>query len=76
MTSPNLDRAEFRAAFPPIMSAILFGADGVRIKLDIPETDRAEAIKLTQWQGRVLKVVITVEPDDDGRSGKGRKIHI
>ena len=69
MTSPNLDRAEFRAAFPNIMSAMLFGADGVRIKLDIPETDKAEAIKLTQWQGRVLMVVITVEPEKAGEYG-------
>lgn len=61
MTSPDLDRAEFPASFPPIMSALLFGSDGVRIKLDIPETHRAEAVKLTQWQGMVLRV--TIEPE-------------
>ena len=72
MTEPNLDRAEFRAAFPNIMSAMLFGADGVRIKLDIPETDKAEAIKLTQWQGKVLRVVIT--PDDSGSEPESGKL--
>lgn len=72
----DLSRATFRAAFPNIMSAILFGADGVRIKLDVPETDRAEAVKLTQWQGRVLRVTIEPVEDDNERSGKGRKIHI
>ena len=79
MSEPDLSRAEFRAAFPNIMSAILFGADGVRLKLDIPEMDRAEAIKLTQWQGRVLKVTIEPEPnedEDDGRQQKHRRIHI
>ena len=63
----DLNRATFRAAFPPIMSAILFGADGVRIKLDIPETDRAEAIKLTQWAGRVLRVTIEPVANDEQR---------
>ena len=57
----DLDRAEFIAAFPNIMSALLFGADGVRIKLDIPETFRHEATKLTAWQGKLLRVVITLE---------------
>jgi len=72
----DLDRAEFVAAFPNIMSALLFGADGVRIKLDIPETFRHEATKLTAWQGKLLRVVITLEPDDDGNTRKNRKINI
>ena len=57
----DLNRAEFPASFPPIMSALLFGADGVRIKLDIPETHRGEAVRLTRMQGKVLRVIITPE---------------
>ena len=76
MADIDLDRAEFRAALPPIMSAIRTGGDGMRVQFDIPESDMAEAIKLMRWRGRVLRVVITVEPDDSGTAGKGRKIHI
>ena len=71
MTDPiDLDRAEFLAALPPIMSAIRTGGDGMRVQFDIPESDMAEAIKLMRWRGRVLRVVITVEPDNDGSERK------
>ena len=65
----DLSRATFRASLPPIMSAILFGNDGVRIKLDIPETDRAEVVKLTAMNGKVLRVTIEVESQErEGQS--------
>ena len=56
----DLSRATFRASLPPIMSAIKAGGDGMRVQFDIPESDMAEAVKLLQWRGVVLK--ITVEP--------------
>ena len=70
----DLNRASFRAALPPIMSAIRTGGDGMRVQFDIPESDMAEAIKLMQWRGVVLRV--TVEPDTDGTPGKSREFHI
>ncbi len=39
-------RIEFMASLPPIQSAIMTGSDGIRIKLDVPESDLEEAIKL------------------------------
>lgn len=74
----TLDRATFRAAFPAIQSAIKIYGDrqGVRIQLDIPETEMAEAVKLLQWRERVL--VVTVEPEEitgdsgDSESKSGR----
>ena len=57
----DLDRATLRASLPPIMSAIKAGGDGMRVQFDIPESDMAEAIKLMQWRGVVLK--ITIEPE-------------
>ena len=75
MTPIDLDRAEFPASFPPIMSALLFGSDGVRIKLDIPETHRAEAVKLTRMQGKRLRVTIKVESDDDRSERKRTKTY-
>lgn len=74
----TLSRATFRASFPPIMTAIKVtgGREGVRIQLDIPESEMAEAVKLLQWRERVL--VVTVEPAEitgdsgDGESKSGR----
>ena len=66
----------FKASFPPIQSAIkVYGhTNGMRIQLDIPETEMAEAIKLLAWRERVL--MVTVGPDDGRGTGKRRKIHV
>ena len=64
MGDPNdLSRARFRAAFPAIQSAIKVYGDrqGMRVQLDVPESEMAEAIKLLQWRERVL--IVTVEPE-------------
>lgn len=60
------DRAEFLASFPPIQSAIKIYGDkqGMRIQLDIPESEMADAVSLLQWRERVLRVA--VEPEDSG----------
>jgi len=63
----NERTATFRATFPPILAAIrLAGDGGMRITLDVPESDLAEAIKLLAWRQRVLTV--KVEPER-GRAG-------
>ena len=74
MDPNDMSRARFRAAFPSIQSAIKIGPDGARIQFDIPESEMAEAVKLLQWRERVL--IVTVEPEREDGSGKGRKIHI
>lgn len=55
-------RAVFAAAFPGIQSAIkIDGAgNGVRIQLDVPESEMGEAVKLLLWRQEVLRV--TIEP--------------
>jgi len=70
-----MDRAEFRAAFPPIQSAIKVCGDGngMRVQLDIPESEMAEAVKLLQWRQTVL--MVTVEPEREHDGGKSRKSH-
>lgn len=71
-----MDTATFLASFPSIQSAIkVYGSkDGMRIQLDIPESEMAEAVKMLAWREKVLRV--TVEPDDRGSTQKGRKLHI
>ena len=60
----NDDQVTFRAYLPPIQSAIkIHGTDGLRIILEVSDSDVAEALKLVMWRERVLRV--TIEVDDD-----------
>jgi hypothetical protein len=55
------ESATFEATLPPILSAVKVSGDGgLRIQLDVPQTDEADALKLLLWRERVLR--ITVEP--------------
>ena len=67
------DSASFLAAFPAIQSAIKVYGDkqGMRIQLDIPESEMGEALKVLMWRERVLR--ITVEPETSGDRTKQRK---
>ena len=60
------DAASFLAAFPAIQSAIKVYGDrqGMRVQLDIPESEMGEAVKLLMWREQVLRV--TVEPEHRG----------
>lgn len=73
-----MERATFRAAFPAIQTAIKVkgSGDGMRIQLDIPESDMGEAVKLLQWRQIVLSVTVEPERTDDRNPRKGKKIHI
>lgn len=55
------------------MTAIKICGDGsgMRIQLDVPESEMAEALKLLMWRERVL--VVEVRPEQDGESGQSRK---
>ena len=56
----DMHRAEFIASFPTIMTAIKIAGngDGMRVQLDIPESEMGEAVKLLQWRDVLLKVRI------------------
>ena len=63
----------FLASFPPIQSAIKVGQDGMRIQLDIPESEMANAVELLGLRDCVL----SVEIERDGvnkslRNGKAK----
>lgn len=51
----------FLASFPPIQSAIKIGSDGMRIQLDIPETQMCNALDLLTMRQQVLRVRVVVE---------------
>jgi hypothetical protein len=65
----------FRAAFPAIQSAIKVGDAGMRIQLDVPESEMAQAVRLITLRDVVLRV--TVEADDtqkrNGRKSKATR---
>ena len=55
-------KIEFIASLPDIMSAINISGEGaIRLKLDIPESEIANAVKMVMMKGKAFKVII-----DDG----------
>jgi hypothetical protein len=73
------DKVTFLASFPPIQSAIKVG-DGMRIQLDIPESELPRAIKVVDLREAVLQVTITRADNVDAVPTKssvvnGRKSH-
>lgn len=59
-------KIEFIASLSDIQSAISIGGDGAtRIKLDIPESELAEAIKLVMLKGQAFKATFeTIKQED------------
>lgn len=54
------EKITFTASFPEIQSAIkIDGSGGMRITLDIPESEMAEAIKLTLYRQVALTVTVS-----------------
>ena len=62
-------KISFVASLPDIQSAISIGGDGVRIKLDVPESDLPNAIRLVMLKGQAFTVVI----DDGEREVKPKR---
>jgi len=56
------DPITFLASIPPLQSAIQVhgGGDGMRIKLEIPETEMGNAVELLTMRGVVLRVTVRV----------------
>jgi len=71
---------EFIATLPPIQSAVMVSGDhnGMRIKLDVPESEVGNAVRLMLLSGKLFKVTIediseslTVLDDEIEKSAKG-----
>lgn len=52
------------------MTGITTGSDGMRLKLDIPETYMHEGAKLLTMRGKLLKVTIEVQEQGDSTPQK------
>lgn len=62
MPDDNIPTLTFRASIAPIMSGIRVGLDGMRLQLDIPESDMSKAAALLALRGVGLLVTVAVEP--------------
>ena len=60
------DKITFQAAFPPIQSAIRItgNGDGMRVQLDIPESEMGNAVRLVLLRECPLEVTIRSLPKD------------
>ena len=56
-----MEPIRFTASLPDIQSAISVGGDGARVKLDVPESDLAQVLRLVLLKGQAF--VVTVEAD-------------
>ena len=69
------ERATFLASLAPTQNAIAChgSGDGLRILLDIPASEMAEAVKVIAWGQKVLRVTIEPETDESRhKSGKAK----
>lgn len=46
---------------PDVLSQMKIGRDGMRIQLDVPESELAKALPLVKWRDCVLRV--RIEPE-------------
>ena len=66
----ELDTAVMSAFIPPLQSAIRTGGDGMRVTLEIPETEMGQAVKLVAMRGKRLKVTVEVLTNFDNETKK------
>ena len=69
-----LQSITFLASFPPIQSAIKIhgSGEGMRIQLEVPETEIPQVIPLLIWREQLLEVTIRIA-NDATRSDKKRR---
>lgn len=58
MSEPTAKPIAFKASFPDIQSAIKRGRDGMRIQLDIPESEMSSAVLLLGLMDKVLTITV------------------
>lgn len=63
----------FLASFPAIQSAIRVGDDGMRIQLQIPESEMNNALWLIAMREKRLKVTVEIADDVPNRTPSRRK---
>ena len=78
-TLADLDEAVFLFTFPPILSSVKIHGmgEGMRVQLEIPESEMGSALKMLQWRGGVMEARVRLVNDRDqavGRRSAKRRI--
>mgnify|MGYP001585034030 CR=1 FL=1 len=60
--SAKTESITFLAAFPDVQGQLKIGRDGLRLVLEVPESEIAAALRLVLWRDRVLCITVTSEP--------------
>lgn len=47
---------------PDVLSQLKIGKDGMRIQLEVPESELAKALPIVKWRDKVLRVQIEPGP--------------
>ena len=58
-TKPTTEAVTFLASMPDVLSQMKIGKDGMRLQLEIPESELGQALLLVMWRDRVLRVTVT-----------------
>lgn len=57
---PQIEQASFMASFPLTSASLTFRGDGsMKIVFEVPANEVPNALPLTMWNERVLRVVVT-----------------
>jgi len=69
------EHVTFLASFPAIQTAIKRSGngDGMRIQLDIPESEMPNAALLLAWTQKRLRVTVESVPNDDEHRANGSR---
>jgi len=57
------EQVTFLASFPDVLAQFKVGKDGMRIQIEVPESELAQALKLVLWRDRVLRIQVTPEAE-------------
>lgn len=60
--STSSEAITFLASLPDVLSQLKIGRDGMRIQLEVPESELAKALPIVKWRDKVLKVTVEPEP--------------
>ena len=71
-----MSECSFIGTIAPLQTAITIASDGgMRIKIDVPESEMGAALELLTMRGKTLRVTVEVANDDRETTNEYRKLH-
>ena len=71
------DSVTFLCTIAPLQSGIQITGDkaGMRLKIDVPETEMGKALSLLMWRERVLEITVRPQRERDADKRGGLQFH-